>query len=373
MFNSCVEFSVLISLVHSRYNDRLRERLQEFAVSMSSVSQIYFHIMNSERRRVKMLPCWRRFWYWKKSKHSMFMEALAAMSDIDIAKITEEALGYRLPQFNQHSKRSDTSFRRRAMASPPSFDDNIIKMTEAFEAMLAEEQAKKAAEHAAKVPSSFQARSGSSSHGMQATVAGGTELLEVVVSGGSSDAAAGVGQGQCQQQRPNERDAAAAEVSDVRPESTPRAAVMHTKTVAALAIKVPERGANRPRVVKIQTASIVSDKAHPVASPLSIKTGTSLISHAASSGHAAPLAARSAQSSKSQPSSESRSRELPELGPRMTVSAVRDRDRASEKEPAQTYASIVSDKAHPVASSLSIKTGTSLISHAHARPFSPSK
>jgi hypothetical protein len=264
------------------------------------------------------------------------------------------------------------------MASPPSFDDNITKMTEAFEAMLAEEQAKKAAEHAAKVPSSFQGGSGSSSHGMQAPVAG-TELVEVVVSGGSSDAAAGVGQGQCQQQRPNahgsrawQRDAAAAEVSDVRPETTPRAAVMYTKTVAALAIKVPERGANRPRVVKIPTASIVSDKAHPVASSLSIKTGTSLISHAASSGHAAPLAARSAQSSKSQPSSESRSRELPELGLMMSASAVRDRDRASEKEPAQTYASIVSDKAHPVASSLSIKTGTSLISHAHARPFSPS-
>ena len=37
------------------------------------------------------------------------MEALASMSDVDIVKITEEALGYRLPQFNQHSERPETS------------------------------------------------------------------------------------------------------------------------------------------------------------------------------------------------------------------------------------------------------------------------
>jgi hypothetical protein len=48
-----------------------------------------------------MLPAWRRFWSWKKSKSALFLEALAQMSDLDIAKITEDALGYSLPQFDQ--------------------------------------------------------------------------------------------------------------------------------------------------------------------------------------------------------------------------------------------------------------------------------
>ena len=85
--------------MNHRYNDRLRERLQEFARSMLSISQIYFEILNAERRRVKLLPRWRQFIYKNKSKSTVFMEALARMSDLDIAKITEDALGCRLPQF----------------------------------------------------------------------------------------------------------------------------------------------------------------------------------------------------------------------------------------------------------------------------------
>ena len=92
--------------MHLRYNERLRERLQIFAVSMSSISQIYFHILNTERRRVQLLPLWKRIFHWNKSKSTMFMEALARMSDLDIAKITEEALGCRLPQFEQSSSKA---------------------------------------------------------------------------------------------------------------------------------------------------------------------------------------------------------------------------------------------------------------------------
>ena len=78
--------------MNHRYNDRLRERLQEFAGSMSSISQIYFEILNAERRRVKLLPRWRQFIHKNKSKSTVFMEALARMTDLDIAKITEDAL-----------------------------------------------------------------------------------------------------------------------------------------------------------------------------------------------------------------------------------------------------------------------------------------
>jgi hypothetical protein len=87
------------------------ERLQEFAVSMSSISQIYFHILNTERRRVKLLPKWKQLLLLRsKSKSTMFMEALAKMSDLDIAKITEEALGCCLPQFEQSSEEPKKQF-----------------------------------------------------------------------------------------------------------------------------------------------------------------------------------------------------------------------------------------------------------------------
>ena len=63
---------------------------------------------------MKSLPLWRRVFHWKTSKTTMFMQALARMSDLDIAKMTEDALGYRLPQFepsssepNVHSPRAE--------------------------------------------------------------------------------------------------------------------------------------------------------------------------------------------------------------------------------------------------------------------------
>ena len=63
---------------------------------------------------MKSLPLWRRVFHWNTSKATMFMQALARMSDLDIAKMTEDALGYRLPQFepsssepNVHSPRAE--------------------------------------------------------------------------------------------------------------------------------------------------------------------------------------------------------------------------------------------------------------------------
>jgi hypothetical protein len=129
MLHCCVYFVALISLAHFRYSDRLRERLQEFAVRMSSVSQIYFHILNSERQRVKMLPCWRRVWCWKKSRQTMFMEALATMSDVDIVKITEQALGYRLPQFDGEVASAQVSSPSQTMASEPASESPSRRCT----------------------------------------------------------------------------------------------------------------------------------------------------------------------------------------------------------------------------------------------------
>ncbi len=129
MMHCCVYFVALISLAHFRYSDRLRERLQEFAVRMSSVSQIYFHILNSERRRVKMLPCWRRVWGWKKSKQTMFMEALATMSDVDIVKVTEQALGYRLPQFDGEAAAAPVSSPSQPKASEPASESPSRRCT----------------------------------------------------------------------------------------------------------------------------------------------------------------------------------------------------------------------------------------------------
>lgn len=58
---------------------------------------------------MKMLPRWKLLFHQRKSKNTMFIEALARMSDLDIAKVTEDALGCCLPQFDQ----SDT------LANPP--------------------------------------------------------------------------------------------------------------------------------------------------------------------------------------------------------------------------------------------------------------
>jgi hypothetical protein len=77
----------------------------------------------------------------------------------------------------------------------------------------------------------------------EASVADSTELREVVISGGSSHASAGIGQVQWKQQRriaqaghALQRDAVAVGSDYFPPESTPRAVVARTKTLAALAL-----------------------------------------------------------------------------------------------------------------------------------------
>ena len=59
---------------------------------------------------MKLLPKWKQLLLRSKSKSTMFMEALAKMSDLDIAKITEEALGCCLPQFEQSSEEPKKQF-----------------------------------------------------------------------------------------------------------------------------------------------------------------------------------------------------------------------------------------------------------------------
>lgn len=68
-------------------------KLQEFALRMSSISQMYFHILNTEYRKQKGLPVWRRM-FSRTSKREIFMQALAKMSDLDLTKVTQDALGY---------------------------------------------------------------------------------------------------------------------------------------------------------------------------------------------------------------------------------------------------------------------------------------
>jgi len=79
----------------------LLHKLQVFADRMSSVSQIYFEIVNSERRRFDCMPIWKRFVLRRKSSQRIFLEALARMTDLDIVKVTEDALGVRLPHLAQ--------------------------------------------------------------------------------------------------------------------------------------------------------------------------------------------------------------------------------------------------------------------------------
>jgi len=55
---------------------------------------------------VKLLPLWRRLIHKNKSNSAIFLEALGRMSDLDIVKITEDALGYRLPQFQDTSEQT---------------------------------------------------------------------------------------------------------------------------------------------------------------------------------------------------------------------------------------------------------------------------
>ena len=76
---------------------------------MGSISQIYFHILNTERRRLNLLPMWRRLFTRNAPKKEIFMQALSRMSDLDITKITKDALGYSLPQFEQQSRMAPVS------------------------------------------------------------------------------------------------------------------------------------------------------------------------------------------------------------------------------------------------------------------------
>ena len=102
-----------------RYNDRMQEKLQEFAVRMTSISQIYFHTLNAERKRLNSLPRWRRFFSRNAPRKEIFMQALSRMSDLDIVKLTEGALGYSLPQFQQ-----STQFAQTFAAAGPSNQKN---------------------------------------------------------------------------------------------------------------------------------------------------------------------------------------------------------------------------------------------------------
>jgi hypothetical protein len=79
----------------------MQEKVQEFAARMSSISQIYFHVLNTERRLQNTLPLWRRIFSSNSSKKDIFMQALGRMSDLDISQLTADALGYSLPQFQQ--------------------------------------------------------------------------------------------------------------------------------------------------------------------------------------------------------------------------------------------------------------------------------
>ena len=107
------------SFIFHRYNDRMQEKLQEFAVRMTSISQIYFHTLNAERKRLNSLPRWRRFFSRNAPRKEIFMQALSRMSDLDIVKLTEGALGYSLPQFQQ-----STQFAQTFAAARPSNQKN---------------------------------------------------------------------------------------------------------------------------------------------------------------------------------------------------------------------------------------------------------
>lgn len=55
-------------------------------------------------RQQHELPFYRRWFSRNTPKKTLFMRALARMSDVDIAKTTQDALGYALPQFEQKSR-----------------------------------------------------------------------------------------------------------------------------------------------------------------------------------------------------------------------------------------------------------------------------
>jgi hypothetical protein len=236
---------------------------------------------------VSKLSRWSRFWFRKKSKQTIFMEALASMSDVDIVKVTEEALGYRLPQFNQHSERPETSalndckddksenmqrtskqsnqghrfvennFEMEKMAV--GFDDDEFNVEESscpsnnanpletnvnashhrvltskidLARKLSIFSISKSAESISKPPS------------VQPPAGDSSELCEVIIDGRSVDDAAGVGQVQPQQQRriaqsgPIAQGDAAASSNRCLPQESihKRAAAVRTQALSALTI-----------------------------------------------------------------------------------------------------------------------------------------
>jgi hypothetical protein len=250
---------------------------------------------------VSTLSSWRRFWSRKKSKQTIFMEALASMSDVDIVKITEEALGYRLPQFNQHSERPETSapndrkddeseknqknskqsnqghrveenkfemekvavgfddseFNIEESSCPPTNENPLeAHVTASHHRILTSKidlarklsifSIPKSTESSLKLPS------------LQPPAADSTELYEVIIDGRSTDDAAGVGHVQQQQQRRiahagqiSQGDAAASSNRCLPQESIPqRAAVVRTQPLSALAIHPRGTSSNKMAVQK---------------------------------------------------------------------------------------------------------------------------
>ena len=289
---------------------------------------------------MKMMPAWKRFWCWKKSKSTIFMEALAQMSDIDIAKITEDALGYRLPQFNQqseelnaslkwndrHSEKPKTSstninsgdWKRRQSEdeySEPYGDDQgtFIEMSSippwspgssnrnAHISCLNQIASK--IDLATRNFAVLHNLSNDESHltlpsvqvPVQATAACGTELLEVVIGGVCSSSTSSVFQIQSQQQQRIARgglevqqDAAAVGSSCAPPETARRAVVLLKKKVAALAIKPRERSMNSSLLATSQNSKEARDDQgfERERSPSSIKaalTGAAASYHSQSS------------------------------------------------------------------------------------------
>jgi hypothetical protein len=273
---------------------------------MSSISQIYFHILNTERRRVKMLPAWKRLWHWKKSKSTMFVEALARMSDLDIAKTTEDALGYRLPQFKQDSEALDkcsslNAFQHDRPDNPQKlssesngieesgrrfivakvelekvavdYDDSEVVMevsslspsssnlSAANASTLPHSQIASKMEIIARRLSVFSSPKNNSSilklPSVQAHAVNDTELCEVVISGRNTDNAAGVGKSQQQQSGSQvvQREAADAGGDCAPPATTSRNAGVRTRTLAALALN--PRGKN-------SISSLLADVRKPI-------------------------------------------------------------------------------------------------------------
>lgn len=104
---------------------------------MSAISQVYFHIVDTEVRHFNTLPWYKRPFFRFKSKHSIFLEALANKSALDIATIAERALGYALPQFKQrpdlhddtlstNSSQSHVADDAKCLSQAPVSDDSNI-------------------------------------------------------------------------------------------------------------------------------------------------------------------------------------------------------------------------------------------------------